>query len=394
MINGFKKVYETKDDNVADTSGDQNNTGATLSDQKKLGESNGVGNGNNNGLENGNALSGKILYDLLGARGVDDQRSAFHKDFKIKGFIVEVGQRDKLSYISLLKQIEEEIEKGCSNKEIVNAVLRAITPGLYLRNVLETTEDLTLGRLMKFLQSHFVERNTTDLCQHLSSITQGSQESSTQFVYCAMSLRQKLIVASYSPAAEIKYDKSLVQRLFLKALETGLTSEKIVTEIKPLLRNPKTTDEDLIFAVGQAASCDQQRNMKLTKSKIRQPGRVNALETGFESEDEIRHIDMYQSNKKVYSSSELVTLLKSVQCELSSLRTEMNTLKQKGGRDNEIEKKEPDPNTERGDKEKSYLCNRCLGNKETNCSHCFKCSGEGYIARRCPSGRCQENGGV
>ena len=67
--------------------------------------------------------------------------------------------------------------------------------------------------------------------------------------------------------------------------------------------------------------------MKLTKSKIKQLGRVNALETGFESEDEIRYGDMYQSNKKVNSSSKLVTLRKSVQCELSSLRTEVNTLK-------------------------------------------------------------------
>ena len=152
MINGFKKDYETKDGTVTDTSGDQN-TGPTLSDQKKPGESNGVANGNNNELENGNALLGKNLYDLLGVRAVDDQRSAFHKDFKIKSFIGEVRQRDKLSYISLLKQIEAGIEKR-SNKEIVNAALRVITPSLYLRNVLETTEDLTLGRLMKVLQSH------------------------------------------------------------------------------------------------------------------------------------------------------------------------------------------------------------------------------------------------
>ena len=129
--------------------------------------------------------------------------------------------------------------------------------------MLETTENLTLSRLMKFLQSHFVERNTTDLCQHLSSITQGSQETATQFVYRAMSLRQKLIVLSKSPAAEIKYDQDLVQRLFLKSLETGLASETIMTEIKPLLRNPSVSDEDLIFAIGQASSSDQQRSVKL-----------------------------------------------------------------------------------------------------------------------------------
>ena len=55
-------------------------------------------------------------------------------------------------------------------------------------------------------------------------------------------------------------------------------------------------------------------------------------------------------------SSELVTLLKSVQCELSSLRTDVNGLKYKGGRDNAMERKETGPNAERGDKEKSYLC--------------------------------------
>ena len=54
-------------------------------------------------------------------------------DFKSSGFIGENGQKDKLSYISLLKQIEEGRDKGYSDnsdKEIVNTVLRAITPGL------------------------------------------------------------------------------------------------------------------------------------------------------------------------------------------------------------------------------------------------------------------------
>ena len=233
-------------------------------------------------------LSCNSLYSLVGAAGVDDERSAFHKDFKIRDYIGEKGQKDKLSYISLLKPIEEGRDKGYSDKEIVNAVLRPITPGLYLRNVLETTENLTLSRLMKFLQSHFVERNTTDLCQHLSSITQGSQGTATRFVYRAMSLRQKLIVLSKSPAAEIKYDQDLVQKLFLKSLETGLTSEAIMTEIKLLLENPSVSDEDLIFAVGQASSSDQQRSVKLNKNRIRP--RVNAAEMECEAENELNLI--------------------------------------------------------------------------------------------------------
>ena len=95
-------------------------------------------------VETKGTLSGNSLYSLLGATGADDERNAFPKDFKIRGFIGEKGQKDKLSYISLLRQIKEGRDKGYTDKEIVNAVLRAITPGLYLRNVLETTENLTL----------------------------------------------------------------------------------------------------------------------------------------------------------------------------------------------------------------------------------------------------------
>ena len=51
LIDDFKKDYETKDDQKkimkTDTSSDQNNTGATLTDQKKPGKSNAVANGNN-----------------------------------------------------------------------------------------------------------------------------------------------------------------------------------------------------------------------------------------------------------------------------------------------------------------------------------------------------------
>ena len=65
----------------------------------------------------------------------------------------------------------------------MNAVIKAITPGLYLRKVLETTDDLALEMLMKFLQSYFLERNTLDLSQHLTPLTQGQQESVTQFIY-------------------------------------------------------------------------------------------------------------------------------------------------------------------------------------------------------------------
>ena len=135
----------------------------------------------------------------------------------------------------------------------MNPVIKAITPGLYLSNVLGTTDNLTLDQVMKFLQSHFVERNTLDLSQHLTSLTQGQQEPAAQFIYRAMSLRQTLVLASKPPAAEISYDEPLAQNLFLKTVETGLSNESILSEIKSLLRDPTTSGENLIFSVGQTS---------------------------------------------------------------------------------------------------------------------------------------------
>ena len=54
--------------------------------------------------------------------------------------------------------------------------------------------------------------------------------------------KTKLVLASKSPAAEISYDEHLAQKLFLKAVETGLSSESILSEIKSLLRDPGTSD--------------------------------------------------------------------------------------------------------------------------------------------------------
>ena len=75
-----------------------------------------------------------------------------------------------------------------------------------------------------------------------------------------------------------------------------MTSETIMTEIKPLLRNPSVSDEDLIFAVGQASFSDQQHSVKLNKSKIRP--RVDGVEMEYEVENELNLIPSKQDSTK------------------------------------------------------------------------------------------------
>ena len=70
------------------------------------------------------ATEGNKLADKLSALGLGSEKSAFHKDFKIRGLTVEPGQKDRSSYISLLKQLEEGKGRGYSDKEIAYAILR------------------------------------------------------------------------------------------------------------------------------------------------------------------------------------------------------------------------------------------------------------------------------
>jgi len=69
--------------------------------------------------------------------------SMWRKDFKISGQIGEPGQKDKLTFSSLAKQIESGLSKGYPESEIIDAVIRAITPGLQLRSYLEGKDELT-----------------------------------------------------------------------------------------------------------------------------------------------------------------------------------------------------------------------------------------------------------
>ena len=52
-------------------------------------------------------------------------------------------QPGKLSFISLVNQIDSGLSKGHNEKEIIEAVIRAIVPSLPLRSYLESVKDLT-----------------------------------------------------------------------------------------------------------------------------------------------------------------------------------------------------------------------------------------------------------
>ena len=94
------------------------------------------------------------------------------REFRIIGQIGEAGQRDKLSYTSLINQIEAGQRKGHGESEIIEAVTRAVSPGLHLREMLEIKRDVTL---------------------HTLKTIQDSKESAQNFLFRAIELKEKLM---------------------------------------------------------------------------------------------------------------------------------------------------------------------------------------------------------
>lgn len=83
--------------------------------------------------------------------------------FKIKGQIGDRGQKDKLSYNNLMHQIDAGVNKGHREAEIIDAVIRTISPGRSLCDMLEIETDLTLSQLQTTLKGRYKEESSTDL---------------------------------------------------------------------------------------------------------------------------------------------------------------------------------------------------------------------------------------
>ena len=81
----------------------------------------------------GNGNLSPLLVEL------NQRTRLLRKELKIKGQIAEAHQRDKLTYVSLIHQINEVQEACYDDSEIVNSVIKAMSLSLTLRNVLETT---------------------------------------------------------------------------------------------------------------------------------------------------------------------------------------------------------------------------------------------------------------
>ena len=59
------------------------------------------------------------------------------RNFKIDGAVGDPGEKDKITFWSLLYQVNAGVHRGFEEAEIIHAVIQAITPGNSTRVYLE-----------------------------------------------------------------------------------------------------------------------------------------------------------------------------------------------------------------------------------------------------------------
>ncbi|XP_078798076.1 uncharacterized protein LOC111946953 isoform X1 [Oryzias latipes] len=316
---------------------------------------------------------------------------SIRKEFRINGQIGERGQKDKLSYSNLIHQIDMGLKKNHSEADIIEAVVRAVSPGLSLRDMLEIKSDLTLSQLRTILRGHYKEDSSTDLYNCLINLTQECNESPQNFLFRAIELKERLLLASKEPGAEEQYSPELIQRKFLRAVETGLLSADIKYQLKRYLEDPAVTDEHLIAKINAAASLEWERKQKF-KKHVREP-RVKEVRVEAQAGPETAVASV--------SSRPCPTMTKGKTPEMpNATRTEselLDMVTQLKGEMEEIKKAIRESprapfhfrtNRKRG-------CKSCqAANNGEQCDHCFKCGRSGHLSRDCRSGKTQGKGPV
>ena len=120
------------------------------------------------------AMGSNLTSGWLREMEARSKTNMLRRKFKVRGKTGEPGQRDKLTYVSLMHQIRDAQAAGYKEDEIVSTVINCMVPTLTLRGVLKTTPNLLLAQLLQFLEAHFNERSAEDLCNAMTSLAQST----------------------------------------------------------------------------------------------------------------------------------------------------------------------------------------------------------------------------
>ena len=302
---------------------------------------------------------------------INSNFNIFKRELKIAGTISDIGGKDKLSFCGLIRQISAALAKGYSESEVVEAVIRALSPGSLLRGYLESINigELNLPKLRRLLRSHYKEKNATELFQDLMNLVQGPKEDAQAFLMRALNLRQKVLFVSKESDSKLNANTELVQSVFLQVIESGLRSENIRTRLRPLLETAGVTDEELIHALSTAVTGEEDRQKRLHSSMTKP--KVNSVEV----QNEKSHTETTSPSKQETGNSVLMAAIQSLQKDMAQIKEQVGCQAYDRSQQGQLQDRNPT---------RYFGCNSCKAKGEgRNCNHCFKCGSTEHKAVGC-----------
>ena len=205
------------------------------------------------------------------------------RQFKINGTIGDPGQKNCLSYSSLLYQLNLGEEQGYTLKEIHAGVVRAIEAGNPFRELLELEdldkeEDLNKESFLKTIRSHFQEQDPNSVFNELRTAVQRPKETAHKFCCRCVALKKRIIKLSEDDA--INVDESNLNSTFYRTISTGLKQTEIRNELRQILKDAELSDAELLSEVSQAQGREEERLSKLGESSNRGVNRQLTYESG------------------------------------------------------------------------------------------------------------------
>ena len=192
---------------------------------------------------------------------VKEEPSMLVREFKISGQIGEPVHKEKLTYVSLIHQIDSGLERGYSDTFVMQLLklfhLRS------LRNYILTLPQRSLKKLRYILLVFFQEKAAADIFQSMVTAIQEPKETALQFLLHLLDAGNRVFFASKEERVEAEYITQLVKKSFLKAFESGLRDENLVTNLRPFLRTSGITGDELMKNVNELETKQQERKTKI-----------------------------------------------------------------------------------------------------------------------------------
>lgn len=307
------------------------------------------------------------------------------REFKLHGGqISDVGS--DMSYSSLCKQIDEGLQEGFSEPEVMRTVLKITKPGTF-RDMLTSKDDLTVDGLKRFLRSHIRDKNATELFQELSNARQQDRESPQQFLYRVMGLKQRVLFESQQPGAGFNYDRKLVQGTFLHTLYQGLNERNshVRHDLKPFLSDTQVSDDFLLEQITKSTSEEEGRLKRLSTAAKSKPVTVSAAQNDSNEQTNQTKVDSeLQANRQAIN--ELTAQVSSLTKHLAQIVKPSESMTAASPKAPPTTRPQPPATPTRG------RCNDCVQNGKVTCPHCFSCGQAGHRAIGCLQKKLSGNG--